>query len=447
MRKLVFILALCTVFHSAQAAFGNEANSTGYCAIREALTLEEALSVALKCSPVIRASRWRVNAKHQGVRAAWGAHLPQIELQSSYTRLSDPMAVVPIKGFGMRPPTFSKNIYQWKAVGYLPIYEGGRITRKVEISRLEEEISSNQLKLSQEELVADVTNLFNRLVQLRYLRKAQKDALTALEKVRSDTASLLKVGRVAPVDLMRIDTQVSAQKQDLVTTEELMKRTRETLAYLLGWSPNSRFQLRGELKEMVFTPQPDLQAVSKRPDVKAALKTVEEAEKRVSYEFGAHLPSLYLSSSYGDRAGAGFHGKEEVWQAGAYLKLNVFSGGTISARVRQAKAELFQAQSLLQNTKLKARQEILHATSSIGEARARIEAARLALESAKESFRIEKLRYTTGAGTVTDMLLAQAQWLGSQARYYQALYNYHAAVVAYRLATATILENLSKGDE
>ncbi len=443
MRRTAFILTFLLVVLGAQLAFGFDSNST--CPRKDELTLGDAVAIALKCSPVIRAGRWGVNARHQGVRAAWGAHLPQVDFQSSYTRLSDPMAVVPIKGFGLRPPMFSKNIYQWKAVGYLPIYEGGRISRQVEISKLEEEISSNRLQLSQEELVADVTNLFNRMVQLRYLKKAQSDALAALEKVHSDTASLLKVGRVAPVDLMRIETQVSAQKQDLVATEELIERTKETLAYLLGWSPESQFRVDGELRELRFNPRPDLQAILRRPDVKAAMKAVKEAEKKVSYEFGAHLPSLYLSSSYGDRAGAGFHGKEEVWQAGAYLKLNIFSGGTISARVRQAKAELFQAQNLLQNTRLRARQEILHSTSSIAEARARIEAAKQALESAKESFRIEKLRYTTGAGTVTDMLLAQAQWLESRARYYQALYDYHSAVVAYRLATASILEDL-KGE-
>ena len=404
------------------------------------ITLQQAISVALKNSPVIKAKRWAVESKREGVRAAWGAHLPQVDLESSYTRLSDPLAVVPIKGFGRRPPFFSKNIYQWKTVGYLPIYQGGRISRMVEISRLEEAIATEQLRLTEEELVADVTNLFNRIVQLRYLLKAQRDALEALQKVRDDTRNLLKVGRVAPIDLMRIDTQVSAQKQDLIATEELLKRTKETLAYLLGWRPERRFEAVGELRQVEFSPKITPSLVALRPDVRAAEKRVKEAERRVEYEFGAHLPSLYLSTSYGDKAGAGFHGKEEVWQAGAYMKLNLFSGGTISAKVRQAKAELLQAQSELHNTRLKARQEILHAVSAIAEARARVEAAKLALKSAKEAFRIERLRYSSGSGTVTDMLLAQAQWLDSRARYYQALYDHHAAVVAYRLATASILE-------
>ncbi len=409
------------------------------------LTLREAISIALKDSPLVQARHSALEASRENVKAVWGSHLPQIDLEGGYTRLSDPVAVVPIKGFARRPPFFSKNIYEWKTVSYLTLYQGGRISRMVDMARLEEAVSSAQVRLTQEELVANVTNIFHRIIQLEALKAAQEEALKALEKVRQDTANLLKVGRAAPVDLMRIETQVAAQRQDLTTTRELIRRTRETLAYFLGWPPTTQIEPRGQLKEEPFHLQTSLEeALKRRPDVLAARKKVEEAEKKISYEMGAHLPHVYLASSYGKKAGAGFHGEEEVWQAGLYLKLNLFSGGTISARVREARARLLEAQNILLDTRLKASREILNAASSIKEARARIEAARTALESSRESFRIEKLKYLSRAGTVTDMLMAQAQWLNARARYYQALYDYQAALVAYKLATATILEDVKR---
>ncbi len=409
------------------------------------MTIKEAISIALKESPLIKARHSALEAAREEVKAAWGSHMPQIDFQAGYTRLSDPVAVVPIKGFARRPPFFSKNIYQWKTETYFTLYQGGRISRKVDMARLEEAMSSAQVRLTQEELVANVTNLFNRIIQLKSLEKAQEESLKALEKTRQDTAHLLQVGRAAPVDLMRIDTQVAAQKQDLTGTRELIRRTKEALAYFLGWPPTREIEPQGELKDEPFQPlEPPEKAMERRPDVMGAQKKVEEAEKEVSYEIGAHLPHVYLASSYGKKAGAGFKGKEEVWQAGIYLRVNLFSGGTISARVREARARLLEARNLLQNTRLKAIQEILQATSSIREARARISSARAALESAKESFRIERLKYLSGAGTVTDMLMAQAQWLETQARYYQALYDYSSAMVAYKLATATILEGEEK---
>ncbi len=411
------------------------------------LTLQKAITIALKQSPFLKSRQSAVQASKEGVRAAWGAHLPQMDLEAGYTRLSDPVAVVPVKGVNKPPPHFSKNIYEWKAVTYFTLYHGGRISRMVDIARLEKTISAFQERLTREELVANVTNVFNRILQLKFLERAQEEALNALKKARQDTAHLLKVGRAAPVDLMRIETQVAAQEQDLVSTKELIKRTKESLAYLLGWQPQREISVKGKLKEVSFHPQGGPELISHRPDVKAAQKRVEEARKKVSYEFGGHLPQVYLQGNYGKRAGAGLHGEEEVWQAGLYLKLNLFSGGTISAKVREARARLLEAQHLLEDLKLKATQEILHSLSSIQEAKARIAAARSALESSRESFRIEKLKYLTGAGTVTDMLLSQAQWLEARARYYQALYDYHAALVAYKVATATILKDLPEGEE
>lgn len=82
--------------------------------------------------------------------------------------------------------------------------------------------------------------------------------------------------------------------------------------------------------------------------------------------------------------------------------------------------------------------EIKDALSRIKEARHRFETSRIALNTSKESFRIEELKYETGAGTITDSLLAQAAWLRTRANMLQALFDFHDAVADYRLALGTI---------
>jgi outer membrane protein len=57
---------------------------------------------------------------------------------------------------------------------------------------------------------------------------------------------------------------------------------------------------------------------------------------------------------------------------------------------------------------------------------------------AGESDRIEELKYKTGAGTVTDTLLAQSAKSLADANYYQALYDYNSAIVDFKKATGTI---------
>ncbi|BAT71054.1 outer membrane channel protein TolC [Thermosulfidibacter takaii ABI70S6] len=416
------------------------------CTVVSALTLKEAIDTAFKNSPLLKSRATNVEAAKEGVRAAWGGHLPQVDFKAGYTRLSDPVAVVPIKGFGKIPPTFSKNIYEWKSEGYLSLYEGERVSSLVKINEIEKQIAQLNLTLTKEELAANITNTFNKIIQLERLQRAQEAALRAIEKVYSDTQQLVKIGRAAPVDLLRIKTQLAAQKEGLSNTVELIKTTKRILCYLMGVSPDTSLEPEGELKlsKLSFQFFPEL--LDNRPDVRAARKRVQQAETFVKYNFGEHLPKVYISTSYGKRAGAGFHAEEEVWQAGVYIKLNLFSGGTISAKVRQAKARLLGAQLQFQDVMLKARTEILNAISSIEEAKNRVKTAEAALASAKEAFRVEKLKYLTGAGSVTDMLIAQAEWLQAQARLYQALYDYHQAVTAFKLASGTILRDF-RGEE
>jgi outer membrane protein TolC len=60
------------------------------------------------------------------------------------------------------------------------------------------------------------------------------------------------------------------------------------------------------------------------------------------------------------------------------------------------------------------------------------------MAQAEESLRIETLKYKTGAGTVTDTLLAQSARSLADANYYQALYDYNTAIVEFKRATGTI---------
>jgi len=325
------------------------------------------------------------------------------------------------------------------------LYRGGRISNSVKMRRLAKEARFGQWQWSKEELVASVMDTFNRVLYLQHLVAAQEETLKALKKVREDTARLLKVGRVAPVDLMRVDAQVAAQEQDLIASREFTKRTIRFLAYLLGWPVDTPLELKGDLKEPHFREL--LRAgenVDARPDVRAAIKKVEEARARRSYEWGGHLPHSDLASSYGKKTGAGFKAMEEVWQASLYVKINLFSGGAVMAKVREARARLLEAQRMLQEVRLRAAREVLDALSSLDEAQKRLAWAKASEKSARESFRIERLKYLSGAGTVTDLLLSQSQWAQARARYFQALYDYSSAVVAYKKATATLLAE-SKG--
>jgi len=89
------------------------------------------------------------------------------------------------------------------------------------------------------------------------------------------------------------------------------------------------------------------------------------------------------------------------------------------------------------------RLDIRTALTSIADSKGRAESSREAVRQADESFRIEREKYAAGAGAMVDLLLAQAADFTAVANYTQSLYDYNAAIVAYRKATG-ILEDYLK---
>jgi len=408
------------------------------------LGLDEAISIALKQSPVLKASKNELNATTFGVRAERGKFFPQITGYADYSRKSDPVVVVPIKEFGGKPPSFSRDQY---AVGIrilIPVYEGGRLWARLSAAKLHEEIAKKNLSLTRQDLIANVTNTFNQILYLRELVKAQKESLHALEKARKDASLKLKIGKIAPVDLMRMDTQVAAQKQEIISAKEEEKRAINALCQLIGWKDKWLPNIKGYLSDSINGPDTDnpdsliKDALKRRPDILASQASVKKAEAELKYAKGWHLPSLNLVGDYSRHAGSGLRYDEEVWSGGVALSLNIFSGGTISAQVSEAASRLQAEMRRLQNQKLKARREILDSLSRLREALHRHRVAKAVVKTARETFRIEQLKYDTGAGSVTDSLLAQAQWQRAIADEVSARFLIQKATVDLRLALGLI---------
>jgi len=415
------------------------------------ITLDRAIKIALSNSPKVRESQAAVRGAISGKRAARAGLFPQVNGYARYDRLSDPVSVVPIQGFHSPPPLFSRDQYQAGLSFSMPLYEGGRLRGGVRMASTDEGIARTGLAYSRETLVAAVTDTFNSILYLKSLLGAKMKTLSAIEDARNEAALRLKVGKIAPLDLMEIDTQVASERLDLVRTRETLKRTMQQLCLLLGWPPATGIEVKGRLEngsrgglDLVHSltgpggPVRVKAFIWKRPDILRAKKAVEKAEESLKIAKGLKLPSVALVGDYGRHAGSGLDGEEGRWSAGIHVSLSIFNGGLISAKIARARARRDAAEEALKGLVLKAESEVYSSLSSLREAGARIVLAGKARMTAAEAYKIEALRYREGAATVTDLLKAQAAWWVAKAQYRRAMFDRQKAMTALRLATATI---------
>ncbi len=405
----------------------------------EKLTLEQALREVLQRNPEIKARTYEVSAGKAAWQAEKASGRPQIGVLARATRFGDPQAVTAIKGPG-RFPAFSRDIYLWEVRLVWPLYEGGRRQQRVDMAAWGSRASKEFRQKIALDLLAEVEELYYQGLYLQELLQIQKKILEALRQVAKEAEWRLSLGKIAPVERMRIETQVRAQEANLASTREALQRTREALNVLRGRPPDTPLEFVGQLslpEERKWSPRWE-EILDCRPDLLAQRARVRQAEAAWKLARRARYPSLELISSYGRHAGSGFHDNEEVWEAGVQVRLDIFQGGRISAREAEARARWLAEKERLRALELAARQEVYQALSRLQEARQRLRYLASARETARETFRVEELRYRAGAGNLTDLLLAQAAWLSSEAGYLEALYAYHQARILYRKATTEI---------
>jgi outer membrane protein TolC len=112
----------------------------------------------------------------------------------------------------------------------------------------------------------------------------------------------------------------------------------------------------------------------------------------------------------------------------------VFEGGSITAKVKEEFSALAAAQERLRKLNLQVRQEVEAAILDINSNSERVRALEKSLEQARESLRIETLKYNLGSGIITDVLDAQTALLLTETTYYRALADFHTSLARLKLA-------------
>jgi outer membrane protein TolC len=408
------------------------------------LSLRESVNRALTQNPLVAEGRLGVEAGSQGLLSARGKHLPRLSLDMNYALRQDPVPFIPAQS-GTVPARFSDEYLAWGALMTLPLYQGGQISNNVELASVRRDLQEYSLARTRNDLIANTVNTYNKILQLIALREASSASVTALEEQIRSTRLLFDVGRIARVDLLKVEVQLANERQRLLTLDEGIATAGATLRYLMGEDPggeagspllSDNLVLRAAPSDTASGP---IDAARKRPEYLAAVKGVEEAELSRKIALGKLLPAVNATGGYTDQFGFRPSYDEANWFVGLQAGVPLFDR-SLYADLAREKILRDKAKERLQTVDHQLRLEVGTSVASLRESAHRVETARQVIEQARESFRIEREKYGSGAGTMSDLLLAQSAEITAEANIAQALFDYNAALVAYRTATGALEE-------
>ena len=418
------------------------------------LSLRQAIEIALANNPEIAARGWDAMVAQARQDQAFGARLPRLGIVGGYAHSLDEQRLIAASRDG-EPGLFGRDIVSGDLVLSLPLFTGGRLTSQVQAADLLRQAASYRWARTREELVFNVASLFyNILAQRHVIDSLEFSRQTLVEHLKRIDA-LVEAQKAARVDRMRTEVRLADIEQQLVRENNLLAIQSRALTSFLGLRERSEaISPQGELALPEQVLAPDLAASltaawSERGDYLAARSALAAQAGNVDVARSGHWPTVSLQGAYGGRWAAGSttgagDDQGDVGRVGLVLEVPIFEGGQVEARVREQRAGLAAAQERLRALEFQVRLEVETALLNVESSGERAAAIQKAIAQARESLRIERLKYELGEGSVIDVLDAQAALLQTETSYYRALADFRTASAQLDLATGRNLGAVTK---
>ncbi|MCX5831519.1 MAG: TolC family protein [Deltaproteobacteria bacterium] len=461
-KKIGFVVFLVAVSLSdiysrnaqAQASGpGGHAQAIQTAAVAESdslFSLDRCIDIALAKNPEIAAAQGDMSAAESRFDAARAAFWPQVSAEGSYQRYGDNQRLIAARYNG-ELGVFDNDILRADLVARMTLYAGGRITSEAGTAGKLSEAEKKRFIRTRDELIYSVTGVYFSILGQKKVIASLEFSRGALEENRKRVSQLYDVQKVAKVDLLRTEVRLSDLNQNIIKEENTLAVQERLLFNLMGYDAVPEKARLEDKADLPLETSIDMRrliesALQKRPDYQAAKDRLEAQELRVAAAKSGYLPSVNLLGTYGIRnaSSAADMGKntkstEDASYIGVVLSVPLFEGGRVAAKVAEESAILAAARDRLKKLDLQIRQETETAALDVLSNTARFRATGKSIEQAKESLRIESLKYELGKGSITDVLDAQAALLQIETSNCRACIDYHISMARLKLATGGTL--------
>ena len=403
-------------------------------------TLEELVAVALERNAGLAATRSASDAAAEGITAARGARLPRLDavgLGEYFPRRE--RLLIFRHGFRKDDNPFENAIANYGLEVRFPLYTSGRIEHGIGLAEARADAARFRIDVTRNELVFNIASTYYTALRLQQVIAAQEAVLASLMESLRVARLQREVGRIAPQDLLRIETRVSQAERDLVRARTGYDQAIEVMKELIAIPPEVYLDVAGDLVQgSLGDAGPDSlrqRALDNRPDIVVLRHDVRARKEAVGVADAGLGPTVDLKAGYRGVTGIDDGTTRDDATIFMQFRFPLYSGGVLEARRRAELAKLREAEFRLQDAERRALADVQRAVLDLRAADPRVQAASRAVRQAEESLRVERQNFTLGRGTSNDLLLAEEALLRARTGLAAALADSQIARAALNLAT------------
>lgn len=265
-------------------------------------TLEELVGVAIDRNLGLAASKEGIAIAEEDINAARGERLPRLDavgLGEYFPRRE--RLLLPRHGFRKDDNPFQTAIVNYGLEVTLPLYTSGRIEHGIALAEAQAEASRSRVRLTRDQLVFNVASTYYTALRIQQVIGAQEAALSSLKESLRIAELQREVGRIAPLDNLRIETSASQAERDLAGARNAYEQALEVLKELINVPTEVIFDVTGQLVKAPTAGQSELlreQALAQRPDLIALRQDVSAQKEAVGIADSRLGPSVDLKAGY-----------------------------------------------------------------------------------------------------------------------------------------------------
>jgi len=410
----------------------------------QTLTIEEAVSEALRVNDQLHAARYRAESAEDTARSARGRLLPVLNASDNWQHYESPF-VIQLGPPGLSPPTTARNINTNTVTvsADQPILGLLYRTRDFAAAGHSAEASRADEANSKSEIAEQVRTTYLRLFEARAAVGIAEASIEQLQKQVQDAQARFNAGTITKADLLRFQTAVANSQQQRIQAETAALNARQALLTLLSRNPEDfsvEFVEPVDLEKQAAIPVPGSvdelanRALQNRPEVQRAAKQAESARANGQARMLELLPEVDVQAAYMNVQGQVFQ-PENSFFVGLATNWPFWTWGTRWYAARSAQRQADAAESLREETR---KQVAYDVSSKYVQLRAQfvaVEVAQTAIASAEEAYRVTSAQVSAGTATTTDLLDSQSALTTAKLNLARAEYERAVARVALDRAT------------
>lgn len=401
---------------------------------------------ALENDPDWLAAQFENQAMQEEPNRARSALLPQISFSGTYYKTSNQQGY--LGDLAARPG----NKQDYDSKNYVlqlrqPVYRP-QAYAQYEQSRAQLGVADAQLGKDRNELARRVSeDYFDLLYQQERLRlaEAKRSALsvTAAQAERGYTGGVYTL-----TDVFETRSRLDLSNAEYLETQNAVRAARRKLESLVNQPIGAVAPIQpGQM--LLDGPYPARQeawieqAQETSQDVIGARFNVEIARQEIAKQRSGHMPTLDLVAQrqYAESDTTNNIGERNTsTSVGVQVSIPLYSGGGVSASVRQAASRLDRAQQQLEGAQRKIQLQVVQEFETIQQGIDQIRAYEQAVASAEESYKGTRRSIDAGTRTTVDLLNAAQQIFDARASLARARYGYALATVRLKAAAGNLGE-------